>query len=205
MWQEIFFLIFSYAIGSIPFSYILGLKFGNRDIRFYYDGNVGAHNVARVAGLKWGIIASLLDAFKGFIVGLISLAVYGEDSTMVWLMGLLVLVGHNFPFTLKFRGGKGISTFYGFLFALHPQIATLSIIIFGFSYLLRRNFDLALTLGMIFIPAGLFFSRVKEKEFLKIISLMVLIGLKKLIDLPYEREIKRRFENEQKSGNTISR
>ncbi len=192
--KVIWIIIVSYLIGSLPFSYWIGLWRSGIDIRYYFDGNVGAHNAARVAGIKYGILASFLDACKGFSVGILASIFAGHLSATYWLAGIFVLLGHMFPFILRFRGGKGISTLYGFIFTWYPPVATISVLVFILLYFVIRNFDISLAIGMISLALISFFIFYDKTQWFRIVSLMSLIGIKKLIDLPYEHAIKEQWE-----------
>ena len=102
-----------YLLGSIPFGYLI-VKFGQgADVRASGSGNIGATNVARVAGIAAGAATLLLDAGKGF------LAVWGAQhfasANITWmaLAGLAAVIGHMFPVWIDFRGGKGVATAVG--------------------------------------------------------------------------------------------
>jgi glycerol-3-phosphate acyltransferase PlsY len=112
--------VIAYLLGSIPFGLILAKLFGGTDVRKEGSGNIGATNVARVAGPLAGILTLLLDAAKGAAAVLVA-GRYSNDSAM-WMMiaGLAALVGHCFPIWLKFKGGKGVATAAGMYLALCP-------------------------------------------------------------------------------------
>lgn len=106
-----------YIIGSVPFGVIFTYLSGGGDIRKVGSGNIGATNVLRT-GKRWAAAATLLcDAAKGFFAVWIMLR-----APHVWytvpLAGLGAMLGHLFPFWLRFKGGKGVATFLGILFAL---------------------------------------------------------------------------------------
>ncbi len=116
-------LIFtSFLLGSIPFGYILGLLKGV-DIRKHGSGNVGATNVARVLGKKYGVIVYILDFLKGFIPAFLASKLFGIDSWITVLVGLAAVLGHMFSPFLGFRGGKGVATASGVLFGISPLLA----------------------------------------------------------------------------------
>ena len=110
----------AYLLGSIPFGLLLSRLFGTADIRKEGSGNIGATNVARVAGPIAGILTLLLDAGKGALA--VMLAVRLTNAAALWMMiaGLCALVGHCFPIWLGFRGGKGVATAAGVFLVLCP-------------------------------------------------------------------------------------
>ena len=110
----------AYTMGSIPFGFLMGKLFGGGDVRRSGSGNIGATNVARVAGPVPGLLTLLLDAAKGwFAVWLAFRFVHGQALGMV-LAGLFAMLGHCFPVWLRFRGGKGVATSAGVFLALCP-------------------------------------------------------------------------------------
>ncbi len=112
--------IAGYLLGSIPFGLILAKILGGRDVRKAGSGNIGATNVARVAGPFAGILTLILDVAKG--AGAVLLAAQFSLGSTLWMMvaGLCALVGHCFPAWLKFRGGKGVATAAGVFIVMSP-------------------------------------------------------------------------------------
>jgi glycerol-3-phosphate acyltransferase PlsY len=120
-------LVFSYLLGSIPFGLIFGWLAGAGDIRKIGSGNIGATNVLRT-GKRWAALATLLaDAGKGYIAVRVAGDYFGIQLFPV-LAGLGVVLGHMFPVWLGFKGGKGVATFLGVLFAFGrpPIVAVLT-------------------------------------------------------------------------------
>lgn len=116
--------IAAYLVGSIPFSLLIARFFGGVDLREHGSGNVGATNVARTMGAKWGIAALLCDAAKGMIsVGVIPLVISMSSEYQIHqavLGAILAVLGHMFPVWLKLRGGKGVATALGAVIILAP-------------------------------------------------------------------------------------
>lgn len=104
-----------YLLGSIPFGILLTRLFGAGDLRKIGSGNIGATNVLRTGRKDLAAATLLLDAGKGLAAVLIAQA-YGPDPTVFAALG--VLLGHLFPVWLRFRGGKGVATYFGILFGL---------------------------------------------------------------------------------------
>jgi len=107
--------VIGYALGSIPFGLILTRAAGLGDIRAIGSGNIGATNVLRTGNKKLAAATLLLDGAKGAAAVLIGLRIAGGDGAFA--AGLAAVVGHLFPVWLKFRGGKGVATGFGVLFA----------------------------------------------------------------------------------------
>ena len=110
----------AYLLGSIPFGLVLGKLFGARDVRKAGSGNIGATNVARVAGPLAGLLTLLLDAAKGALAVILAARLSDQSSTWTMIAGLCALVGHCFPIWLGFRGGKGVATAAGVFLVLSP-------------------------------------------------------------------------------------
>ena len=115
---------FSYFMGSIPFGLLLTKIFSNKDIRKIGSGNIGATNVLRSGNKSLAIFTLLLDLLKGFLPVLTTQLYFSE---YLQISCLLAFLGHVFPIWLKFKGGKGVATFLGILFALSIQLALLFI------------------------------------------------------------------------------
>jgi glycerol-3-phosphate acyltransferase PlsY len=120
----------AYLLGSIPFGLILGKIFGSGDVRTEGSGNIGATNVARVAGPLAGILTLLLDGAKG--AAAVLLAERYSNGSAMWMIiaGLAALIGHCFPIWLKFKGGKGVATAAGVYLALSPLAFLAGLILF---------------------------------------------------------------------------
>ena len=112
-----------YLLGSIPFGLILTQLAGMGDIRSIGSGNIGATNVLRTGNKKLAAATLLLDGAKGAVTVLIAQR-FGPDMAVVAAAGSLV--GHLFPIWLRFRGGKGVATALGILFALTPIVGLLA-------------------------------------------------------------------------------
>ncbi len=115
----IFGLTISYLIGGIPFGYVIAIAKGI-DIRQYGSGNIGASNVGRTLGRKYGIIIFVLDLLKGFVaVFFIPICVSRLEfpttsgEPLVILCGFCAILGHVFPVYLRFKGGKAVATSFG--------------------------------------------------------------------------------------------
>jgi glycerol-3-phosphate acyltransferase PlsY len=108
----------AYLLGSIPFGLLMGKLFGAADVRKAGSGNIGATNVARVAGPLAGILTLVLDAAKGALAVVLAARLTDQSSTWMMIAGLCVLAGHCFPIWLGFRGGKGVAPAAGVFLVL---------------------------------------------------------------------------------------
>ncbi|MDS9946296.1 MAG: glycerol-3-phosphate 1-O-acyltransferase PlsY, partial [Planktomarina sp.] len=117
-------ILTGYLLGSIPFGLVFARLFGLGDLRQIGSGNIGATNVLRT-GSKFGAALTLIaDAGKAGVTILLARTMAGEDAAQ--LAGFAAFFGHCYPIWLKFRGGKGVSTFFGLLFALTWPIGLIS-------------------------------------------------------------------------------
>jgi glycerol-3-phosphate acyltransferase PlsY len=122
--------IVAYLLGSIPFGLLLTKLFGGGDVRQAGSGNIGATNVARVAGPLPGILTLLLDAAKGAAAVWLAARFSNDSATWMVIAALAALIGHCFPVWLKFRGGKGVATAAGVFLMLSPLALLGSVIVF---------------------------------------------------------------------------
>ena len=139
----------TYLLGGVPFGLLIGLAKGV-DVRQHGSKNIGASNVGRTLGRKYGVITFALDMLKGFLPVLIAGFALGTISTIdlppgktwPWLaFGVVAVLGHTYSPYLKFRGGKGVATGFGAVLAMYPILtipAILSIGTWGVSVLLTR-------------------------------------------------------------------
>lgn len=109
-----------YLSGSIPFGVIVTSFFTKKDVRAEGSGNIGATNVARVAGKRLGALVLLLDAAKGSGPVLLGLWLAPENALLHVAIAAAAFLGHVFPVWLKFKGGKGVATALGVLLVLMP-------------------------------------------------------------------------------------
>jgi len=123
-------IVVAYLIGAIPFAQIIARAHG-KDLRTIGSGNIGATNLARACGRRWGYACFALDVLKGLVPTAAARVAAGrllEDVTTVgpsflalWLaVGVAAILGHVFPIYLKFKGGKGVSTSFGVGLGLWP-------------------------------------------------------------------------------------
>ena len=121
----IYVVIYSYILGSIPFGLILTKIFLKQDLREIGSGNIGATNALRTGKKSLGFATLLLDGLKGYLAILITINL---DPSLIFLSGLICILGHIFPAWLKFKGGKGIAVYLGILFAFSLKLGVLFII-----------------------------------------------------------------------------
>jgi glycerol-3-phosphate acyltransferase PlsY len=110
-----------YLLGSFQTAYIIGKFYGKMDIREKGSSNPGASNVTQVMGWRFGVITALVDIFKAFIAVKISFWIFGGEIE-AFTAGTFAVMGHMFPFYLRFKGGKGLASLVGMMLAFRPEI-----------------------------------------------------------------------------------
>mgnify|MGYP004445993099 CR=1 FL=1 len=148
-------ILIGYACGLFQTSYIIG-RVNGIDIRDFGSGNAGTTNTMRTLGRKAGLITFLGDVFKCvFAVSLVRIvfeAGYGGNMPLLVMYTTAgVVLGHNFPFYLNFRGGKGIAATAGLLISLHPVTGILGAAVF-LTVLFTTHF---VSLGSLLVYTGL--------------------------------------------------
>lgn len=140
-------LIIGYAFGCFSTGYFCGRK-KNVDVRNHGSGNIGTTNTLRTLGIKAGILTLLGDMFKAIIPICILCIVYKSTNQplprdlVVLYTGLGVVCGHNYPFWLKFKGGKGIAAMAGVIIAFNPWITITEMVLFIGIVLITRYVSL---------------------------------------------------------------
>jgi glycerol-3-phosphate acyltransferase PlsY len=147
-WAELLTVAGAYLAGSIPFGLLIAHGVGRIDIRKHGSGNIGATNVGRVMGAKWGIACLFLDALKGLLpVWLIPLALMESTDDRFLLVrvlaGVATIVGHMFPCWLGFKGGKGVATSLGVVLILGPIGSLAAFVTFALGMLTARIVSLS--------------------------------------------------------------
>ena len=150
-------LLASYLLGSIPFGVILAKLFGGADVRKSGSGNIGATNVARVAGPIAGALTLLLDAAKGWLAVWLAGRVMRGEAGLLVAAGFFALLGHCFPPWLRFRGGKGVATAAGVFAALCPEAMVAALILFALIVWFWRYVSLASLAAAAAIPLLVYF------------------------------------------------
>lgn len=145
MVENILYIIAAYLIGSVPFGYIAG-RLNGIDLREHGSCNIGATNAVRVLGKGWGIPVFFMDFLKGFAPLLYMKHHLGGElaafspADMGWFLGVMfaVILGHTFTCFLKFKGGKGVATTGGCLFAMSPWVGGAALLFWLGSMVLTR-------------------------------------------------------------------
>lgn len=146
----------AYLVGSVPFGFLLCLMVFRDDIRRHGSGNIGATNVTRVAGWRWGAMVLLLDAVKGLLPTLAMRLVLNQQfpqadtSTAEIAAGVCAILGHMFPVWLGFKGGKGVATALGVVLIISPAASAAALVLFVIVFGITR----IVALGSIIAASG---------------------------------------------------
>lgn len=128
--------IIGFLIGGIPFGYLLGRIVLKDDIRNHGSGNIGATNVGRVIGWKWGGLVLFLDALKGLLPTWLAMQQANQHfPELHWHLpvatGICAIIGHMYPIYLRLRGGKGVATALGVVLVIAPKSVLIAFLVFA--------------------------------------------------------------------------
>ncbi len=153
-------VIIAYLLGSIPFGLIIGKLKSGVDVRKFGSGKTGATNVMRTVGTKFGILTIVLDVGKAAGAVMLAKVIVGNSFLIIggislhWqiaqvMAGLAVIAGHNWPVFAKFKGGRGVTAYFGTLLAISPPIAIFGAEVLAISTLRSRHMSLGSILAVI--------------------------------------------------------
>ena len=144
--------IISYLMGSIPFGFILTKIFLKKDIRKIGSGNIGATNALRTGNKTLGYSTLVLDILKA-IIPVIYVKIFYQD--FLYMASLCAFIGHVFPIWLKFKGGKGVATYLGILFAINFYFGIVFIASWLVTFFISKFSSLSSLVGSASIPVYL--------------------------------------------------
>ena len=163
--------IISYLMGSIPFGLILTKLFLNKDIREIGSGNIGATNVLRSGNKIIGYITLTLDILKA-VIPVIFVKIYYTD--FLYLASLSAFLGHVFPIWLKFKGGKGVATYVGILFAINIYFGIIFALCWFVIFGITKFSSLSSLIASISIPVYLIITSNFDEIFFFIIMFVLI-------------------------------
>ena len=141
--------IISYLMGSIPFGFILTKIFLKKDIREIGSGNIGATNALRTGNKSIGYSTLILDVLKA-VAPVVYVKVFYQD--FLYIASLCAFLGHVFPIWLKFKGGKGVATYVGILFAINFYFGIVFTIAWFVTFFISKYSSLSSLVGATSIP-----------------------------------------------------
>ncbi|MGM0499157.1 MAG: glycerol-3-phosphate 1-O-acyltransferase PlsY [Bacillota bacterium] len=175
--QIIIAILISYLIGSIPSGFLLTKYVMKKDVRQYGSGNIGATNVARVMGLKAGILVAVFDILKGYLGVMVGQTILGGNlSTAILFVAIAAIAGHDWSIFLGFSGGKGVATTFGVILRLYPLAFLIYAVIWLALVLKTRYVSLGSIIGSMSLPLTLYFTAYDSKHviFAVLLSLFVM-------------------------------
>ena len=144
--------IISYLMGSVPFGFILTKIFLKKDIREIGSGNIGATNALRTGNKTIGYSTLVLDILKA-VAPVIYVKIFYQD--FLYIASLCAFLGHVFPIWLKFKGGKGVATYVGILFAINIYFGIIFTISWFITFFISKYSSLSSLVGAASIPTYL--------------------------------------------------
>ncbi|PYK00314.1 MAG: acyl-phosphate glycerol 3-phosphate acyltransferase [Verrucomicrobia bacterium] len=154
-------VLISYLLGSIPAGYLAG-RIAGIDIRHAGSGNIGATNVTRVLGKRYGYPVFVVDFLKGLMA--VSISIFIEKRVQpvlvpTELLGIVAaiscVIGHSFPVWLSFKGGKGVATSMGALFGLVPFVALIGVAVWVITFEMTRYVSVASMTAALAVPISI--------------------------------------------------
>ena len=207
-----------YLTGAIPFGFIIG-RFHGLDVREHGSGNIGATNVGRILGRKWGILCFFIDVAKGLLPTLYaghylrSVCNVSSDNPMIlsgqlaWLLvAACCVLGHMFSIYMKFSGGKGVATSLGVVLGIWPYFTLTGILVFTVWVAMWgtwRYVSLASIIAALAFPTGLAILtwRIPTWHFSELIPLFIFSGLMAMLVIVRHRSnIKRLLAGTENRG-----
>ncbi|MBI4745583.1 MAG: glycerol-3-phosphate 1-O-acyltransferase PlsY [Deltaproteobacteria bacterium] len=182
-----FLSIISYFIGSIPTGVILAKYFGDVDLRNVGSGNIGATNVTRAMGKKFGAITLVGDVIKGVVPTVMAIFLLDSDYWTA-LVGLSAFLGHVYSIFLEFKGGKGVATALGVFLVTSPLATGIGLLAFIIVFAVSRYVSAASVVAAAVIPIAVYLT-MKPFPFLLLASLISILvifrhleNIKRLLD-----------------------
>ena len=190
--MELFIIgIISYLMGSIPFGLILTKVFLKKNIREIGSGNIGATNVLRTGNKFIGYSTLMLDVLKA-VIPVLYVKINFPDA--VYISALCAFIGHVFPVWLKFKGGKGVATYVGILFAINVIYGLFFGVIWILIFTISKYSSLSSLIASLSIPLYMYIFN--EKQIIFYVIMFVLIFYT-------HRENIKRLKNKEESKSKI--
>lgn len=180
-------IIVGYLLGCLSPTYLFSI-IKNIDMRKSGTGNLGATNAMLTLGKKFGVIVMIFDIAKAFVPVLIYKLLFPNDHILILTVGLSTVIGHVFPFYLKFKGGKGVATFAGIVLAYNP-IMFLILLLLGLCCIFCFNYFFALP-----ISASLLFPVLVGFYTKSVIPTILAAAVGLTVILKHSRNFKRIFD-----------
>ena len=149
-------LLGAYLVGGIPFGFLIGRARGV-DVRTVGSKNIGATNVFRTVGKKWGLLAFACDVLKGLVPTLLAKRLAADPSWLPLAVGVACVAGHMLTPYMKFRGGKGVATAFGMLIGLVPGLVGAAFALFAAVFACSHYISLGSCTAAVFLMVAVWF------------------------------------------------
>ena len=146
----------AYLVGGIPFGFLIGQARGV-DVRTVGSKNIGATNVFRTVGKKWGLVAFVCDVLKGLVPTLLAKRFAADPSWLPLAVGVACVVGHMLTPYMKFKGGKGVATAFGMLIGLVPALVGVAFALFALVFACSHFISLGSISAAAFLMVAVWF------------------------------------------------
>jgi glycerol-3-phosphate acyltransferase PlsY len=173
-------LLGAYLLGSFPSAYLITRCMTGADIRQLGDGNMGAKNTWLSVGWLPGLVVGVTDAAKGALAVIMAHRFHMPEN-VVLLAGVCVVLGHDFPLFLGFRGGQGMASMVGVFFILFPRESGLAFLAWLTTLVLTRKWDLSCFVGFTLLPALIGIFGRSSKQILYPVLMLPTIAVRKLM------------------------
>lgn len=165
-------LLPAYALGTFP-SAVMVARSKGIDITQVGSGNPGASNIARTLGTKWGVAVFVLDGLKGVLPATVGLLV--QHNALAWGMAGAAMLGHVFPITRRFQGGKGVATMAGAALVVQPLVTAILAAVWYAVRKLSRTASIASLTIMVLFPIGVALRGGPAWEILEIVAIVLVV------------------------------
>ncbi len=175
---QLLFLVLTYFIAAIPFGLVLAKIFGKQDIRQAGSGNIGATNVTRVLGKRFGLATLILDGIKGAIMVVLARYLFADAKFLnifLSLVGVVAVLAHIFPIYLQFKGGKGVATALAVLLVVNPAIGFVGCLAWVIVFAFTKTSAIASLSAMLIAVCFTLYSNAPMEEILLSVILAALI------------------------------
>ncbi len=190
-------VLIAYLLGSIPTGLLLTRAIRGIDIREHGSKNIGATNVFRVVGKKWGMIVLVIDALKGWLAVTLPFILFKELTPSFGVfLGLGTLFGNTFPVWLKFKGGKGIATSLGVFTGLVPGPALFTFALWCVIFAATRILSVASLAAAFLFPLAIYFFLRGTETFKVYFALSLFLPI--FITYTHRANIQRLLKGEEK-------
>lgn len=171
-------MVLTYFIAAIPFGLVLAKVFGKQDIRKAGSGNIGATNVTRVLGKRFGLATLILDGVKGAVMIVLARYLFDDApflNVLLSLVGLVAVLAHIFPIYLQFKGGKGVATALAVLLVINPMIGLVGCIMWAIVFAFTKTSATSSLSAFVVVVCFTFYSNAPFEEILLSVILAALI------------------------------